>query len=70
MNFSQDEGITGLDEMQTYDFNPEFDLETSFLTMADDLNAMSSGDIGAFDPTQMVGDTSYMTDSSATSSVG
>lgn len=34
--------------------------------LADDLNIMSSEDPGAFDPTQVVGDTSYMMDSSAT----
>ena len=50
MNSSQDEWITGFDMMQTYDFNTDLDLETGFLTMADDLNAMSSGDLGAFDP--------------------
>ena len=52
MNFSQDEWITGPDGMQTYDFNPDFDLETEFLTMADDLNAMNDGQQSAFDPTK------------------
>lgn len=38
--------------MQIYDLNPDFDLETEYLTVADDLNAMNDGQQSAFDPTK------------------
>ena len=51
MNFRQDEWMTSLDEKQC---NPDFDLETHFLTMTDDLNDIDSGEQDIFDPVQMI----------------